>query len=65
MSGPKVIDIPINASPSAPKIVEIDAEIVMQIIVRTTHARPKPAAKAANEIMDYLITCIRLQASVS
>lgn len=61
----QIIDVPINASQSAPRVVEVDAAIVAQIIMRTAHARAKPAAKAANEIMDYLALCMRANAAIS
>ena len=59
------IEIAINASPSAPKVIEIDAAVIARIIMRTAHVSPKPAAKAANLIVDYLVLCHQEQRSVS
>ena len=61
---PEDIEVAINASPSAPQIVEIDAAVIARIIVRTAHASPKPAAKAANAIVDYFVLCVQSQESV-
>lgn len=47
-------EVAIDGSPSDPKIVEIDAEVVARIIMAIAHARPKLAVEAANAIMDYL-----------
>lgn len=49
------IDIEISGSRSNPKVVEIDAEVIARLIIRVAHAREKPAAKAANAIIDYLV----------
>ena len=59
------IEIAINASPSNPKVVEIDAREIMRIIMRKAHAREKPAMNAANAIIDYLAAQHGDQASVN
>ena len=59
------IEIAINASPSAPKVMEIDAAVVARIIMKTAHASPKEAARAANLILDYLVLCLQELRSVS
>ena len=59
------IEIAVNASPTAPKVIEIDARIIARLIVGIAHAREKPAAKAANAIVDYFALCIQDQRSVS
>jgi len=59
------IEVAINASPSAPKIIEIDAAVIARIIMKTAHASPRQAAKAANAIVDYLVVCHQEQRSVS
>ena len=61
---PEDIEIAINASPSAPKVIEIDAAVIARIIMRTAHASPKPAAKAANAIVNYFVLCTQSQESV-
>lgn len=53
------IEIAIRATKDEPKIIEIDAEIIRMIIVRTAYARDKAATKAANQIAEYFAECLR------
>jgi hypothetical protein len=51
MSEPEVIDVQVKAWSR----IEVDAVRIAEIIARVCHVRDKPAAKAANLIIDYLI----------
>ena len=46
--------ISIHGSPGNPRIVEIDGEQIVRIIMRVSHVREKLAIRTASEIMDYL-----------
>jgi hypothetical protein len=48
---PKTADVNV----SGPAMVEIDAERIAQIIFDHCHSSEQRAARAANEVIDYLI----------
>lgn len=51
------IEVKIDASPKNPRVVEVSGEEIAIIIARVMHVHPILAARAANEICDYLAAC--------
>ena len=54
----EIIETRIDGSKAHPRVVEMDAEAIARIIMRTAHVREKLAIKTANEISDYIIACM-------
>jgi hypothetical protein len=48
------IEIAIHGSRESPRVAEIDATRIAEIIMRKARVREKPATQAANAIIDYL-----------
>lgn len=59
------IEVLIDGTKSAPRVVEVDATVIAKIIMAVTHSRERPAIRAANAIADYLAHCTASSASVS
>lgn len=48
------VEIKIHGTPTAPRVVEVDASIIAEIVRRETGANNRKCTRVANLVADYL-----------